>query len=156
MAIEKKVKENFIYKPQEKQESKKYGLLRPACNIETVLDGRGGIFTWVPKEPIMEFNMLYFTPGASRGDHYHPEFTEYFLVVEGSGVMVFKEPNGKKEAFHMSKGDCSYAKPGISHAFHAINNVVSVAMLSKPWDYCKSPIIRKEVTGKLYKDKKTK
>jgi len=27
--------------------------------------------------------MLYFTPGASRGDHYHPEFTEYFLVVEG-------------------------------------------------------------------------
>lgn len=156
MTIEEKAGESFIYKPKEEQESGKYGIFRPTCNIETVLDGRGGIFTWVPKEPIREFNMLYFTPGASRGDHYHPEFTEYFLVVEGSGIMVFKEPNGQREVFKMSRGDCSYAKPGISHAFHAINQVISVAMLTKPWDECNPPIIRKEVTGKLYKDEEKK
>lgn len=133
------------------KEPGKYGLFRPTCNLETVLDGRGGIFTWVPKEAIREFNMLYFTPGASRGDHYHPEFTEYFLVVEGSGTMVFKEPDGRREIFHMSKGDCTYASPGIPHAFHAITNAVTVAMLSKPWDECHPPIIHDEVTGKTPK-----
>ena len=35
-------------------------ILQPSCNLETVRDGRGGIFTWVPKEPILEFNLLFF------------------------------------------------------------------------------------------------
>ena len=152
MTIEKKTEKNFIYKPKEDQETGKYGLFKPTCNIETVLDGRGGILTWVPKEPIKEFNMLYFTPGAARGDHYHPEFTEYFLVVEGSGIMVYQEHGTQnKEVINMSRGDCVYSKPGISHAFHAITNVVSVAMLTKPWDDCNPPIVRDEVTGKTAK-----
>ena len=129
----------------------KYGLFRPTCNLETVLDGRGGIFTWVPNKAIKEFNLLYFTPGASRGDHYHPEFTEYFLVVEGSGVMVFKESDEHRKVFHMSRGDCTYASPGIAHAFHAINPVTAVAMLSKPWDECNPPIIHEDVTENMYK-----
>ena len=33
----------------------KFGLLKPTCNINTVADGRGGIFTWVPKDDIKEF-----------------------------------------------------------------------------------------------------
>ena len=37
------------------------------CNLDTVRDGRGGIFTWIPDEPIVEFNMLYFQPGKTRG-----------------------------------------------------------------------------------------
>ena len=37
-------------------------ILQPTCNIETVRDGRGGIFTWIPKEPIVEFNLLFFKP----------------------------------------------------------------------------------------------
>ncbi len=68
----------------------KIEILRPTCNLETVRDGRGGIFTWVPQDKIAEFNMLYFQPGKTRGNHYHPEFNEYFLVVGGSVVMVTK------------------------------------------------------------------
>ena len=45
------------------QNYKKVEILRPTCNLDTVRDGRGGIFTWVPPEPIVEFNMLYFRPG---------------------------------------------------------------------------------------------
>ena len=44
-------------------------ILKPDCNLETIRDGRGGIFTWIPKEPIVEFNMLYFNPGKVRGFH---------------------------------------------------------------------------------------
>lgn len=125
----------------------KYEVLRPTCNLKTVLDGRGGIFTWVPKDALHEFNMLYFTPGAIRGNHYHPEFVEYFLVVEGSGVMVFKMEDGKEEIVHMSKGTCTRAEPGIAHAFHAITPVTAVAMLSKTWDSCEPPIVHEFVTS---------
>lgn len=130
----------------------KYGLIKPSCNIATVTDGRGGIFTWVPKEDIKEFNMLYFTPGASRGNHIHPEFTEYFLVVEGSGAMVFKDPDTFEEkVIHMSKGDCTFAEPGVAHAFHAVTPVTAIAMLSKLWDECNPPIIHEKVTEQRLK-----
>lgn len=124
----------------------KFEILKPTCNIQTVLDGRGGIFTWVPKDDIKEFNMLCFRPGAIRGNHYHPEFTEYFLVIDGSGVMIFKDSEGKEEIVHMAKGVCTRAEPGISHVFHAITPVTAVALLSKPWDACKSPIVHEDVT----------
>ena len=29
-------------------------IIMPTCNLETVKDGRGGIFTWLPKEPLVE------------------------------------------------------------------------------------------------------
>ncbi len=34
-------------------------VLQPTCNLETVKDGRGGIYTWLPNEPIVEFNLLF-------------------------------------------------------------------------------------------------
>lgn len=135
---------------------KKFGRLEATCNIDTVTDGRGGIFTWVPEEAIREFNMIYFTPGASRGDHYHPEFTEYFLITEGSGLMVYKDlkdpDQDKRVTYHMSKGDCVYTTPGIAHAFHAITPTTAVAMLTKPWDECKEPIIHEDVSR--YREKR--
>ncbi len=121
---------------------KKQEILYPSCNLMTVSDGRGGIFTWVPKEPIVEFNMLYFQPGKTRGNHFHPEFVEYFLVVEGSGVMVSKDSDspGGEIITHMSKGMCVRNPIGVSHAFYAITPVTAVAMLSKKWDDCNPPI----------------
>ena len=136
------------------KEDGKFGRLEANFNLDTVIDGRGGIFTWVPKEAVREFNLLYFTPGASRGDHYHPEFTEYFLVAEGSGVMIYKDPSVQGEKmvkYHMSKGDCVYTKPKIAHAFHAITPVTAVAMLTKPWDRCDPPIVHVDVSRHLEK-----
>ena len=126
---------------------KKQEILYPSCNLMTVSDGRGGIFTWIPKEPLVEFNMLYFQPGKTRGNHYHPEFVEYFLVVEGSGVMVSKDSGveGGECIIHMSKGMCVRNPKGVSHAFYAITPVTAIAMLSKKWDDCKPPIIREDL-----------
>lgn len=119
----------------------KIEILTPSCNLSTVSDGRGGIFTWVPQDNIVEFNMLYFQPGKTRGNHYHPEFNEYFLVVEGSGIMVSKDEEEDKRIIHMSRGTCVRTPKGIPHAFYAITSVVAVAMLTKKWDDCKPPII---------------
>lgn len=126
---------------------KKQEILQPSCNLMTVSDGRGGIFTWIPQEPIVEFNMLYFQPGKTRGNHYHPEFVEYFLVVEGSGVMVSKDSSveGGEQIVHMSKGMCVRNPIGVTHAFYAITPVTAIAMLSKKWDDCTPPIKREDL-----------
>lgn len=130
----------------------KIEILKPSCNLETVRDGRGGIFTWIPQDKIAEFNMLYFQPGKTRGNHYHPEFNEYFLVVEGEGVMVTKDsPALSEEMIHMSKGMCARTPAGIAHAFYAITPVTAVAMLSKPWDECKRPVVRMDVIDPIQK-----
>jgi len=118
-----------------------YKILKPSCNLDTVRDGRGGIFTWLPESPIVEFNLLYFNPGKVRGHHYHPEFDEYFLVVEGSGTMVYKNKNEEEDYIHMSTGTCVLTKAGLSHTFYAITEVKAVAMLTKEWDSCTPPII---------------
>jgi len=121
-------------------------VLISSCVLSTVKDGRGGIFTWIPDEPILEFNMLYFLPNKVRGNHLHPEFYEYFLIVEGSGVLVTSNPDGGEDlVLHMSKGSCVKTPPNTPHAFHAITNVTAVSMLSKPWDKCDKPIIHEDL-----------
>jgi mannose-6-phosphate isomerase-like protein (cupin superfamily) len=112
------------------KEDGRYGSFKPGCNIDTVKDGRGGIFTWVPKELIKEIDLVYITPGLGKEDIQN-DFTEYFLMVDGSGVMVFQDPEGHQEIHHMSRGDCVYCTPGIVHSFHAITPAVSLMLRSK-------------------------
>lgn len=132
-----------------KLSNEKIEIFYPSCNIDTIKDGRGGIFTWIPQEPILEFNMLYFNKGTFRGNHYHPEFVEYSLIVEGSGVLITKDKNSKKEKIiHLSKGSCIRIPKGITHTIEAITNLTIIAMLTKPWDNCKKPIIKEEIFTK--------
>jgi len=125
---------------------KKQEIIYPSCNLLTVSDGRGGIFTWIPQDSIVEFNLLYFQPGKTRGVHYHPEFNEYFLVVDGSGVMISKdsEDTSERQIIPMSKGMCIRTPMGVAHTFYAITSVTAVAMLSKKWDDCNPPIVKME------------
>ena len=81
-------------------------IIKPDCNLETIKDGRGGIFTWIPKEPIVEFNMLYFNPGKVRGFHFHPHFIEYLLVVDGNGTLITRtDPKDKKTESDLKFGE---------------------------------------------------
>ena len=121
----------------------KQEILTPSCNIKTISDGRGGIFTWIPEDALVEFNLLYFQPGKTRGNHYHPHFNEYFLVVEGTGTMVSRDPDtGKENIIQMSRGTCVRNPIGLVHTFYAITAVTAVAMLSKKWDDCNPPIVQ--------------
>lgn len=116
-------------------------VLEASCNISTVQDGRGAIFTWLPDQPIVEFNMLYFHPNKIRGNHLHPEFTEYFLIVDGSVVMVTIDPaTGKEINMHASRGICFRTPPNTPHAVHAIVESICISCLTKPWDKCDQPI----------------
>ena len=122
-------------------------VLEASCNIDTVRDGRGAIFTWVPEDVIREFNMVFFLPGKVRGNHYHPEFVEYFLVADGSVVMVTVDKEGKEVNMLAGRGTCFRIPPNTPHAVHAIVQSLCIALLTKPWDDCNPPIRRENVLG---------
>lgn len=128
-----------------KLSDEKMEIFIPSCNVDTVKDGRGGIFTWIPQDPILEFNLLYFTPGATRGNHYHPEFVEYSLIVEGQGIIVTRDPGNKERVIHVSKGSCVRTPKGVIHTIYAITNLTVMAFLTKPWDDCRAPIVREDI-----------
>ena len=121
-------------------------VLSSECNIDTVNDGRGGIFTWIPDENIEEFNLLYFLPGKVRGNHQHPEFVEYFLVTEGSVVLVTKNNKTNKPLNMLaSKGTCFRIPCNTSHAINAISEATCISLLTKTWDSCEYPIIQDDL-----------
>ena len=121
-------------------------ILNSSCNLLTIKDGRGGIFTWIPEVPILEFNLLYFHPNKIRGNHYHPEFIEYFLVVDGSVLMVTKDTkNGQELSMLASKGVCFKIPPNTPHAVHAITSATCISLLNKEWDKCNTAIVQEDV-----------
>ena len=126
-------------------------ILESSCNIDTVQDGRGAIFTWIPDEPIVEFDLLYFQPNKVRGNHKHPEFCEYFLIVEGSVLLVtIDSTTGKEINMHASTGSCFRIPPNTPHAVLAIVQSKCIACLTKRWDDCGPPIVREDVMpGKI-------
>ena len=120
--------------------------LTPTCDLRTVKDGRGGIFTFYPEDPLVEFSFVFIKKNKVRGNHYHPEFDEYFLITNGEGVLVTKDSNDSKEEFlYMSKGDCFHIPKETLHVFYAISDLNAVAMLTKKWDECKPPIVHENL-----------
>lgn len=121
-------------------------ILNSSCNPKTLHDGRGGIFTWVPEDNITEFNLLYLLPTKVRGNHSHPEFTEYLLIVDGSGALMTSDPKGGPDLImHVSKGMCIRSPKNTPHALHAITTITAISMLTKPWDACERPIIHHDL-----------
>jgi len=116
----------------------------PSCNLATIRDGRGGIFTYYPEKPIVEFNFQFINKGKIRGNHYHPEFDEYYLITEGQGVMVTKDES-KEEFLYVGKGDCIFVPRNTSHVLYAITNCNIVTFLNKKWDDCETPIVHENL-----------
>lgn len=114
----------------------------PACNLATVRDGRGGIFTFYPDKPIVEFNFQFINKNTVRGNHHHPEFDEYYLFTEGNGVVVTTSEEGKEEFLYVGVGDAIYIPQGTPHATYAITDIKYVTFLTKKWDDCAVPIVR--------------
>jgi dTDP-4-dehydrorhamnose 3,5-epimerase-like enzyme len=121
-------------------------LLLGECNVSTIKDGRGGIFTWIPKEPIQEFNLVQFSKGKIRGNHFHPEFNEYILIVNGTFSIVTRDLETQEEiAMIASKGTCLYVPKNTPHALVASEDATCVSFLTKPWNKCENPIIREQM-----------
>jgi len=119
---------------------------KPNCNLSTIRDGRGAIFSFVPDAPIMEWTHQFIKAGKIRGNHCHPEFDEYIMLVDGVGVEVEVDiETGKENFIYMSKGECIYVPRGTYHVFMAITECQSVSFLTKRWDDCEKPIVHQNL-----------
>ena len=93
-------------------------IINPSCNLNTIRDGRGAIFSYVPKKPIMEWTHQFIKAGKIRGNHCHPEFDEYYLLTSGEGVLVWQEDDNSKERFiYLTRGQCTRTPKGVKHVF---------------------------------------
>lgn len=132
------------------QMSKYFGqieILDASCNISTVNDGRGAIFSWFPEEPIKEWSMLFFIPNKIRGNHFHPEFTEYFLVTDGAVVLVTRDANtGQNINMICGKGVCFRTPPNVPHAVHSISPSICISFLTSKWNDAERPIVYENLT----------
>ena len=124
---------------------KKIETLKPNCNLDTVKDGRGGIFTFYPEDPIVEMNFNIVKTGKIRGNHHHPEFDEYYILTSGEGVLIYKDEDDKDEFIFMSRGTCTRTPKGVSHVFFAISECTLVVCLTKKWDDCDVPIVHENL-----------
>lgn len=114
----------------------------PECNLVTLEDGRGGIFTYYPETPIVEWNLLFTKAGESRGFHFHKEFDEYVLITSGHGAYLGCDEDGTEQVHKVAAGDCLHFPKRTPHTLRAITDMRMVALLTKRWDDCAEPLTR--------------
>ena len=110
--------------------------LSPEINTATLYDGRGGIFTYYPTDPIVEWNFVVTFKGQVRGNHYHKEFDEYMTFTEGHGIMISEQI----DCMNVSTGDCIFIPKGTTHTFIPLSDCKMITMITKKWNDCDEPV----------------
>ena len=116
--------------------------LHPDINPQTLIDKRGGIFTFYPNEhPICEWSYIITNVNSTRGFHYHKEFDEYILIISGSGIYVEKYAD-KLIPTYVSEGDCIFIPRFTPHIYYPATDTKKIAMITKKWNECTEPITK--------------
>ena len=84
-----------------------------------------------------EINMIISEAGVERGNHYHKETTELFIILDGEiKVTVQKIDNGRlvgnAEEVKVKKGDVFVINPMLNHVFYIVQKSRWINVLSKP------------------------
>ena len=115
-------------------------------NSDTFEDHRGTVFSYYDfDEKFVEYNLMITKKGDKRGFHYHPEFTEYMMVVEGT--CLFREYADEITEITLNVGDSIRIPQGTPHTFIALTDYKFVSMLTKKWIDCNPPIIKVDDSG---------
>tara|TARA_B100000963_G_C22233487_1_gene496815 strand:+ start:33 stop:425 length:393 start_codon:yes stop_codon:yes gene_type:complete len=122
---------------------KKIIKLDPDINPITVKDGRGIISTFYPQtEDIKEWSYIVTLKGSVRGHHYHKEFDEYIMFVEGSGVYTELTEDNQELVTPVATGDCIFIPKFTPHTFYPTSDSKAIALITKKWDDCIEPLTR--------------
>ena len=122
---------------------KKIIKLDPDINPITVKDGRGIISTYYPQtEDIKEWSYIVTLKGSVRGHHYHKEFDEYIMFVEGEGGYTELSEDGKELVTPVASGDCIFIPKHTPHTFYPTADSKAIALITKKWNDCDEPLTR--------------
>ena len=114
-------------------------LLDPDIN-DKAIDGRGAIYSFVPQDAVVEFCYITTKQGSERGHHYHKEFDEYIMLVEGEGVYLERINETTTRKIVMGPGQTIHIPSLTPHTFVTLTDCKSVSLLTKRWDHCLEPI----------------
>ena len=114
-------------------------VLQPDINDKGI-DHRGAIFSYVPYTPIVEFVYIDTKAGVTRGNHYHEEFEEYIMIVNGEGVYVETLDDGTKRKIIVGPGVTIYIPTFTAHTFYPITDCKAISLLTKRWDDSVKPV----------------
>ena len=116
------------------------------------VDRRGTVRTFLPSDPIVEYNLITLKAGDVRGMHWHPHFVEYLLFVSGEGSLTWRDiypPVGGGKSLRYKRdveaGVSTRAPIGVAHAVEATTDLTFIAMLTRRWDDSDPPIISADV-----------
>ena len=119
--------------------SGKIQLMIPDINDKAV-DSRGAIYSFIPSDAIVEFCYITTKAGVTRGHHYHKEFDEYIMLVEGEGVYLERINETTTNKIVMGPGQTIHIPSLTPHTFVPLTNCKSVSLLTKKWDHSLEPI----------------
>ena len=111
-------------------------------------DDRGSINGLVNFGTWKEINIIYSEAGTVRGNHYHKNTDELFLVIEGKikitlqKVLDDKELANEKKTFDVQEGDVFLIKKNVNHIFETIDNSKWINVLSQRINKVKPDIHR--------------
>lgn len=86
-----------------------------------------------------EINLISSLAGVERGNHYHKETLELFIILEGKVNIVLENVKdsklvGNKTKQIVSKGDVFLIEPLVNHTFYVVEEARWINVLSKKID----------------------
>jgi mannose-6-phosphate isomerase-like protein (cupin superfamily) len=109
---------------------------------DLALDNRGAIYSFIPHNSIVEFCYIDTKQGTQRGHHYHEEFDEYIMLVQGEGIYLERLNDGSNRKIVMGAGQCIYIPAFTPHTFVPLTDCKSVSLLTKRWNDATKPITK--------------
>ena len=117
----------------------KIQLLQPDIN-DKAIDNRGAIYSFIPHDTIVEFCYIDTKQGSKRGHHYHEEFDEYIMLVQGEGIYLERIEDGTDRKIVMGAGQTINIPRLTPHTFVPLTDCKSVSLLTKRWNDSIKPI----------------
>lgn len=114
-------------------------ILEPDIN-EKGVDHRGAIFSYIPKDPIVEFVYIHSKPAGVRGKHFHKHFDEYIMMMQGDGIYYEPLSDGSERKIIIGAGQTIYIPKHTPHTFYPLTECKVVSMLTAKWNDFEDPI----------------
>jgi UDP-2-acetamido-2,6-beta-L-arabino-hexul-4-ose reductase len=102
-------------------------------NLERKTDNRGNLAEFIKSSFFGQIFVSRTKPGVTRGNHYHHTKTEKFFVLQGEGLIRFRQIETKEIIEYRVKGE-EYRVVDIPPGYtHSITNVGSTEMITLFW-----------------------
>ena len=111
-------------------------------------DKRGSFLGLINFGNWKEINFICSEAGTVRGNHYHENTDELFIILEGNIKVILQKVLGKKDlenkqkTFNVKEGDVFLIKKNVNHIFEIIEHSKWINVLSKKIDKEKPDIHR--------------